>query len=220
MATPKTEKRLFIPFEKWNADLLFLHLGLRPVPADNRLDALIRLEGTITDEEVALLDRLRRKLLFWVTNWSEEDLKMKFIGPMMNFIEFETDRYTSFYNAKLPKTAITPTIEAGGVVDCVIAKGWQRPQTPYFFLQEYKKQRSGESDPLAQLLAAMVVARAHNGAPDAPMYGVYVIGRLWFFVVLSGDTYMESRAFDATQDDIYDLVRVLRNARKLIDSMA
>ncbi|RKZ49305.1 MAG: hypothetical protein DRR16_33635 [Candidatus Parabeggiatoa sp. nov. 3] len=49
-----------------------------------------------------------------------------------------------------------------------------------------------------------------------PLYGCYVMGRLWFFVVLEGIEYSTSLAFDATKDDIKEIFGILQNTKGLI----
>jgi hypothetical protein len=39
-----------------------------------------------------------------------------------------------------------------------------------------------------------------------PLYGCYVVGRNWFFLVLNGKEYDVSLAYDATQDDLFDIL--------------
>ena len=71
---------------------------------------------------------------------------------------------------------------------------------------EYKPEKNRDNDPLGQVLIAMVVAQQYN-EQKFPVYGCYVNGRNWFFVVLHDDTYSVSRAYDAT--DIIDLQQIL-----------
>ena len=68
----------------------------------------------------------------------------------------------------------------------MLAKGRQIPQLPIFFIQEYKPESGPNGDPLGQLLIEMVTAQALNNEPEQTVYGCYIIGRNWFFVVLEG----------------------------------
>jgi hypothetical protein len=65
----------------------------------------------------------------------------------------------------------------------------------------------------------MLAARALNKSAY-PIYGCYVVGRNWFFVVLEEAIYAESLAFDATQDDIFQIFTILRNAKNIIGKLA
>jgi len=61
----------------------------------------------------------------------------------------------------------------------------------------------------------MVAAQKLNN-DNQPLYGCYVMGRLWFFVVLEGIEYSTSLAFDATKDDIKEIFGILQNTKGLI----
>ena len=64
----------------------------------------------------------------------------------------------------------------------------------------------------------MVAAQTAN--PHAhPIYGAYVIGRHWYFVLLEGSIYAESLAYDATKDEIVRIVAILRKTKELIDQL-
>ena len=74
-----------------------------------------------------------------------------------------------------------------------------------------------DSDPLGQLLIAMVDAQLLNNTPEKPLYGCYTLGRFWFFVVLHDKSYSVSRAYDATQiDDMQDMIVILKRVRRYI----
>lgn len=68
-----------------------------------------------------------------------------------------------------------------GEPDGLIARGLEYPETPFFCLNEYKKEESAD-DGLGQLLAAMLVAQSLNEGTQ-PIYGAYVylvgLGFLW-----------------------------------------
>jgi hypothetical protein len=44
-----------------------------------------------------------------------------------------------------------------------------------------------------------------------------VIGRHWYFVILEEPTYAESLAYDATKEDIIEIVSILRHTKTIID---
>lgn len=53
-----------------------------------------------------------------------------------------------------------------------------------------------------------------------PIYGCYVLGRNWFFVVLDGADYAVSDSFAATQADLYRIYQVLVEASLRIEAIA
>lgn len=61
-----------------------------------------------------------------------------------------------------------------------------------------------------------MVAQVQN-ENDMPVYGCYVMGRFWFFVVLYGNEYAVSDAYTATQDDIFQIVSILRAVKVKIE---
>ena len=53
-----------------------------------------------------------------------------------------------------------------------------------------------------------------------PVYGSYVIGRWWFFVVLNGSEYTISRAFDCTlPDGVAAIFRALLEVKVYISAL-
>jgi hypothetical protein len=108
-------------------------------------------------------------------------------------------------------------VEVGGKVDYMVATGKMNPKEPFFFLHEYKRSRGRDNDPLGQLLVAMLAARELNAITE-PMFGCYVVGRDWFFVVIDGDAYSTSDAYLATRDDIFLIVGFFQAMKRRIDA--
>ncbi len=61
----------------------------------------------------------------------------------------------------------------------------------------------------------MVAARQIN-SHSHPIYGAYVVGRHWYFVILDGAVYSESLAYDATKEDIGAIFSILRRTKAII----
>jgi hypothetical protein len=58
----------------------------------------------------------------------------------------------------------------------------------------------------------MLVGQHQNRASDNdfPIYGCYIIGRNWFFMVLEGNKYATSKAFQSTEyEDALQILRIL-----------
>lgn len=112
--------------------------------------------------------------------------------------------------------AVIKGIEIGGCVDFMLAKGKQKPIQPYFFIHEYKQEsKKGSSDPKGQLLSELLTAQ-HRNENKFPLYGCYVVGRNWFFVILNGNQYAVSDAFVASQQHIYKIIGILRYIKSLV----
>ena len=63
----------------------------------------------------------------------------------------------------------------------------------------------------------MVVAQKHNTL-QIPIYGAYVIGRLWFFVILYEKEYAVSLAYDATKNnDLDNIFSILTDVKVRIE---
>ena len=91
------------------------------------------------------------------------------------------------------------------------------PEKPYFFLHEYKQEKKGSNDPLGQLLVEMLAAKTLN-ADNLPMYGCYVIGRFWFFVILLENKYAVSNAYNGSDNNIFKIFSILRAMKLQIEN--
>lgn len=133
------------------------------------LSANIAIEAHLLAE----LNSLQEGLIALNEAWNEYELKMHFIAPLMRLVGYGTKgKYNAFYQRTI--SAKIENIEIGGIVDMLVAKGWESPTKPYCFLHEYK-QEERKGDARAELLSAMLVAQAQN-ANEKPIYGVYLIG--------------------------------------------
>ena len=106
-----------------------------------------------------------------------------------------------------------------GRVELLVASGEQKPRHPFFFLNEYKPlNKTTPSDPVGQLLIAMVAARSLN-EDIKPLYGVYVIGQYWHFVILNQNEYAISSTFDAVEEDeLFKIFSILKRCKKYIET--
>jgi hypothetical protein len=172
---------------------------------------------SFSDEEQRSLGRLSQKLLTHVHDWNGEELKVCFIAFILDFADFWQPNYRPFLEREL-SVEYAEGKKLWGVVDFLVASGKQSPKKPFFFLHEYKKQADTSNDPMGQLLAEMVAAQKAN-ADTHPVYGAYIIGRHWYFVLLDGQIYAESLAYDATKDEIMSIVAILRQTKDIIDGL-
>ena len=62
----------------------------------------------------------------------------------------------------------------------------------------------------------MVVSQHPNGGDDI-LYGCYLTGRSWFFLVLKGREYTLSNTYNATEEDVYQIVAILRKIKTLFE---
>ncbi len=205
------------PFSQWTKQDVEEEFGLSAVLDSPLLQSWLNGVQEVSEEEFLRLRRLSEKLRNHVHDWNEEELKIYFIAFILDFVDFYQLSYRPFLEREL-SVDYAEGKRLWGIVDFLVASGTQFPKEPMFFLHEYKKQLDTSNDPLGQLLAEMVAAQAINSRPH-PVYGAYVIGRHWYFVVLEGKHYAESLAYDATKGEIKQIVGILRNTQVLIDTM-
>jgi hypothetical protein len=94
----------------------------------------------------------------------------------------------------------------------VVAKGYDKPINPYFFIQEFKQTTS--AFPEYQLLSEMIVATKLNNTNH--IKGAFIIGSIWVFMLLNQldnnkYQYCLSRKYDAIElDDLKQIYQLLQ----------
>jgi hypothetical protein len=176
-------------------------------------------ETTLNDGEQYLFDLIFNDACQNIGGWHEEDLKMKFICFVLRLGNLVDNQHFHTYFERTIETTVeghflkvkTSFMLAKGILDM--------PQVPYFHFQEYKRQTDPNGDPIAQVLEAMLIAQEINQNKQ-PIYGAYVIGKFWNFIVLENKTYSLSKTFDCTEhDDLLKIIAVLRKFNQLIISI-
>jgi len=196
-------------FETWEYEEVETVFGLKRVRNLALLTDWLTIVPQISDAIKAVLLIIQERLIDNVDAWNEDELKMFFIAPLLSQMPLEIDDFKPFTQRTLSAKFPHLNLEVSGKVEFVIARGKQRPKQPYFFLHEYKQERRRENDPLGQLLISMVAAHQNN-EKKTPLFGCFVVGRDWFFVVLDEQTYGVSLACDATKNhELYQIVAML-----------
>ncbi|MDX2303892.1 MAG: hypothetical protein NW226_13885 [Microscillaceae bacterium] len=208
-------------FENWKYEEVELTFGIKQNENLALMIEWLQSEEKITEEEEKIILKLQKRLKRFVDAWNEEDLKAFFLIPLIDLVNFyEDNKYRIFLEATIGakiKDVQNQEIDLRGRIEFLVATGEQDPRIPFFFLNEYKPQLKSQSDPKGQLLIAMLTAQTKNEAYHLTIYGLYTIGRFWFFVILDGKEYSVSRAFDATEDDIWQIVAILKKAKLYIE---
>jgi len=162
-------------------------------------------------DDIKFLSDLIESNEFLIDSYKEEDLKVKFITPILNRIKFLDFiiPFRDFYEE--PLIYKTDHFILSGTTDFLIAKGLEFAEEPYFFIQEFKKSIKND-DPRPQLLAELISAVELNNFIS--MKGAYIVGAIWHFVILEKmDTnqyqYFISKLFNAT--NIKDLKSIYQN---------
>ena len=186
------------------------HFGLeRPFEPSHRLRDWLAGGHELEEIEKQRLQSLSERLLRHVSYWNEETLKMRFLAPLLEMVDYEQGDAQGFFEVELKAEVAGQQLKT--IVDFVVARAKaDLIKAPYFCFHEYKREKQPE-DPTAQVLLAMLIAQAQNPAP-IPIYGCYVMGRNWFFLILEGQTYTVSNLYNASEYE--DLVQILRILRK------
>jgi hypothetical protein len=207
-------------FKSWTRDKLRERFGLKRQIKHPALKEWLEISQPISDFEKQSLLLWLEDMLLYVDYWNEEEIKLKFIGNIITLIRYDSENLSAF--AERDFVGIVDGEEIGGKPDLIVARGKQEIKSPIFFLHEYKKELNNDTpDPAGQLLAPMMVAYEYNlevpELKEQAIYGAYVIGRNWFFVVLQGRFYDISNAYVATHEtELFDIFRIMKANRNKI----
>jgi hypothetical protein len=165
----------------------------------------------IDDSVEVFLTDLIAKNKSLVERYHEEDLKVYYIIPLLNKINFllRDKEIRGFY--ELPMSYATDQFILNGTVDFVVSEGLVESKKPYFFIQEFKRSED-YGNPRPQLLAELISAVELNNWKI--IKGAYIIGGNWHFAILEKlelhkYQYFISQNFDSTK--IEDLKSIYKN---------
>jgi len=184
-------------------------VSIRPERNLTKFDEWFSFAYSLTDWENSFLEKLIDKHALFLSSYMEEDLKAKFLIPILNQVDFMTKNFRDWYEPNF--WGNLKGIKLKGFVDYIVAKGYDIPEKPYFFIQEFKPSIP-DKHPEPQLLAEMLVAIEKN---ETNIFrGAYIIGQNWRFVVLEKIAqnqfeYFVSKQFDAL--DLPDLKQIYIN---------
>ncbi len=198
-------------YSKMTFDNLNHLFNIRQKREKNIFDSWFNNTLFLNQKEEDFLKELIEKEEFYIDSYNEEDLKMNFLSPILNLINFkiyEKD-IKIFYEA--PLTYKTDKFILSGTTDFLISKGLRYCEKPYFFIQEFKKAKEN-SDPEPQLLAELISAVELNDFKI--IKGAFIVGAVWNFVILEKIEigkyqYFVSRLFNST--NLEDLKEIYKN---------
>lgn len=200
-------------FKEWNLSALEKAFGLKQIWQSDLLDAWRQMPYEINETDKNSLLKLQAVLIRGGQYWNEVELENKFISPLIMLAEIDDEQMGYFLER--PLCATVGDYQLSGTVDGMIATGFREPDIPLFCMHEYKRSLENQGAPDAQVLAAMLVARELNPASH-PMYGLYVIGFDWHFMVLEGNHYCISKTYNADDEEIFVLFKMLKSLKQLI----
>lgn len=157
-------------------DLFEISISLDKTIFDSWFNNTIELD----DNTITFINDLINKEAVYLDFYSEEDLKIKFLAPLLNRIDFKiNDNLRDFYEAKLSYE--TDNFILTGTTDFMVSEGLRRPKKPYFFIQAFKKSKSN-SDPEPQLIAELISAVELHDFKE--IKGAFIVGGNWNFIIL------------------------------------
>ncbi len=167
----------------------------------------------IDDFEKKTLLNLQKSLIRGGRAWNEVELENKFISPVMMTANIDDEQIGYFLERHL--SGIVGDYELSGIVDGMIATGFREPDIPLFCLHEYKRSIENQGSPDAQALAAMLIAREKNNN-QKPIYGVFVVGLVWNFIILNGNEYFISKTYHADDEEIFAIFKMLKALKQIV----
>jgi len=165
----------------------------------------------ISSDDNVFFDSLIKEHYFLMSSYNEEELKVKFISPILNRVKFTDVEHEirDFYEEKI--TYRTDRFVLTGTTDFLVSKGLEYSKKPYFFIQEFKKSIAND-DPRPQLLAELISAVELNGFKV--IKGAFIIGENWNFVILDkqkNDKYQYFVSHTLNSTNINDLQQIYKN---------
>ena len=200
-------------FKDWDLDQLDEAFGLKQIWESDLLNKWEQTEIEINEFEKNSLLNFQKALIRGGRAWNEVELENKFISPLIVAANIDDEKIGYFLER--PLSGIIGDYELSGIVDGMIATGVRNPRIPYFCFHEYKRSIENQGSPDGQVLAAMLVAREQN-QNKLPIYGLFVVGLVWNFIVLNGNEYCISRTFIADNNDIFTIFKMMKALKQII----
>jgi hypothetical protein len=200
----------------WIDDILDL-FKIEPVLECEHLKEWLDIQENKTDLDELFIPNLAKKIFIEGGSWNEEELKMNFLSIVFLLANLDVEKQIKpFFERVISATVQNHQLSVK--CDCMLAtpKGFASPNKPYFFLQEFKKQKGDKNDPEGQMLAAMLIAQQLNGN-EKPVYGAWLVGNSWWFTVLNKNQYCRSHVYDASNEiELFKIVGILRKLKEII----
>jgi hypothetical protein len=204
-------------FKEWTLTKLEKAFGIKQI-YDRNYDLLKRWQDLsktmpISEFEKQTLFNLQKPLEWGGKGWNKYELENKFISPVIMAVQFD-DQVIGYFLERGLK-GIVGDYELSGIVDGMIATGVRDPDKPFFCMHEYKRSVDNDGQPDAQALAAMLVVQADENGRK-PVYGLYIVGLIWNFMVLNGNEYCISKSYNAEDEELFDIFRMLKALKQII----
>ena len=204
---------------QWNEGLVMDTFGLNRLRYEEvpLLTDWISAKVDLSDIDMVFLEKLRNKAELKIDSWNEEELKMNYISFIVEFADYndEDSEYNTYFER--PVIAEVAGHKINIIVDFMIAQGVRDyVKKPYFCFHEYKREKKYNDDPIAQVLLAMLAAQEIN-KNNKPVYGAYIIGRNWYFMILNEKKFAVTEPFSCTdKKDLFQIISILRKFKTII----
>jgi hypothetical protein len=202
-------------FKEWDLDRLEEAFGLKQVWQSDLINHWENYTIEIDDADRNILLKLQKTLIRGGRAWNEVELENKFISPVIMAADIDDEKISYFLERNL--SHIVGDYEISGIVDGMIATGIRNPKKPFFCLHEYKRSLENQGTPDGQVLAAMLVVREMNNN-QLPVYGLFVVGLDWNFIILNGDQYSISKTYHADDQEIFVIFKMLKALKQIINN--
>jgi len=200
-------------FKDWTLTTLEDALGIKQIWQSELLEQWEHADIEINEFEKTTLLHLQKSLIRGGRAWNEVELENKFISPLIMTAGIDDEQIGYFLER--PLSGVVGDYELSGTVDGMIATGFREPKMPYFCFHEYKRSIENQGTPDAQVLAAMLVAREQNQNKH-PIYGLFVVGIVWNFIVLKDNHYCISRTYHADNEEIFAIFKLIKALKQII----
>ena len=175
-------------------------------------------DKTLTTIEQGIFDMILADAAQEIEGWNEEELKMKFLSFIVVLGHLRGNKeYKTYYERELYTTIDNHYLYLKA--DFMIAKGvFNKPSTPYFYFQEYKKSKDPSGDPVPQLIEGFLIAQDKN-KNGKPMYGCTVTGKIWDFFIMEDKTYCISQSYDSMKpEQLLQIIAILRKFKEILET--
>ena len=126
-------------------------VDIKKLDNDSKFDQWFNYKYNIAEEENLFLKKIVKKHKLFLNSYNEQTLSMRFISPLLNKIDFEINNYKDWYEYKIECELNGYILK--GEPDLLVAKGIELHESPFFFLQEYKKSINPAGNTQYQVLA-------------------------------------------------------------------
>ena len=201
-------------FDDWTAQDIRDTFDIEQLPTLPLLEQWLSIVHKPNARKAEFMEEKRALLARFYRSWNEDELKFRFIAQIVELANLIGKRYNTFTQRLL--SSVINGILLQGRPELMVATGQEEPKKPYFFIHEYKPTKQ-TGDPLGQVLAAMYAAQALN-ADEKPIFGCFVLGNTWQFLILDKQAYALSRTYDANQTgDLQDIYSALCQTKVYIE---